>query len=151
MPHDAELLKNTVLCWLLLIAVLPGGDSVIAGTPLRAAPDSSIGVFRNATCFALDAEGNFYVIDQGTSELLKLSPEGKLLVKVGGYGWSNPGFDHPSDIIAPNVLDVYVSDYGNHRIEKFDRTLNLVSTLPSETEESPERDFGYPGGVGVSR
>jgi hypothetical protein len=113
--------------------------------------EETLGSFRDAKHFAVDPEGDFYVIDYGTSELMKLGSDGRFLTKVGGYGWSNPGFDHPSDIAVPNILDVYVADYGNHRIEKFDRTLNLVSTLPSQDQESPDREFGYPGGVGVSQ
>jgi len=110
------------------------------------------GVFKRAVAFSTDPLGYIYVVDEGTHEIIKLSLKEKKTVRTGGFGWSGEGMDKPSDIITPNGLDVYVSDYGNHRILRFDRNLNIVSTLPPENqEELSGRLFGYPRSVDLSR
>ena len=46
---------------------------------------------------------------------------------------------------------MYVADYGNHRIQHFDRNLNFRSTLYFREQEDVDQRFGYPRGVAVSR
>ena len=113
--------------------------------------DIQFGQFRSAVAFAVSASGDCIVIDGGTSELLRFSGEGKLLGRIGGYGWSETEFDHPGDVICPNALDVYVADYGNHRVQRYDRNLNFVSSLSLRQSDDPDGRFGYPRGVGMSR
>lgn len=113
--------------------------------------DSQFGAFRSAVALAVSASGECIVIDGGTSELLRFSRDGKLLNRIGGYGWSETEFDHPADVICPNALDVYVADYGNHRIQRYDRYLNFVSSLFLRDNDNPDQRFGYPKGVGMSR
>ncbi|OLD64842.1 MAG: hypothetical protein AUI33_11935 [Ignavibacteria bacterium 13_1_40CM_2_61_4] len=108
-------------------------------------------MFQSALVCSVDPRGNVYVIDGGASKLLKLSPEGEVLETVGGYGWTDQAFDHPSDVIAPNGLDVYVADYGNHRIQRFDRNLNFVSSFSTRDDETAVVQFGYPRGVAQDR
>ncbi|MBI5214511.1 MAG: NHL repeat-containing protein [Ignavibacteriae bacterium] len=107
--------------------------------------------FQDAVASTVDPSGNIFVLDKGTSEVCKFSPEGKLIHKIGGQGWSNDSFDEPSDIFTSNGLDIYVADYGNHRIQRFDRNLNYVSTLSLRDEENQNRRFGYPASVAVDR
>ena len=112
---------------------------------------SPLGNFKHAVSFSIDPSGNFYVLDAEINELLKLSRRGELLQSSGGYGWSQIAFDHPTDVIAPNGLDVYVADEGNHRIQHFDRNLNYVSSLRFRDNEDVSQRFGYPRSVAVSR
>lgn len=111
----------------------------------------SIGSFENAVAFAVDPDDNVYVLDAATNELLKLSVNGRILAKVGGYGWTQDEFDQPKDVIAPNGLDVYVADYGNHRVQHFDRNLNFVSSFSTRDDPQTETPFGYPKSVALSR
>ena len=83
--------------------------------------------------------------------MLKFKPDATFIQKIGGYGWTETSFDHPTGIASPNGLDVYVSDYGNHRIQRFDRNLNYVSTLYLRDAEERNKRFGYPAGVDVDR
>lgn len=101
--------------------------------------------------FSMDPAGFTYVLDMESDQLMKLSTEGKLLQSIGGYGWSEVSFDQPADVSSPNGLDVYVADYGNHRIQHFDRNLNFVSTLFFRDKEDVNERFGYPRSVAVSR
>lgn len=100
---------------------------------------------------SVDPHGNIYVIDAGASRLVKLSKNWEVLETVGGYGWTDQVFDHPADVIAPNGLDVYVADYGNHRIQRFDRNLNFISSFSTRENDDAAVRFGYPGGVAQSR
>lgn len=106
--------------------------------------------FRKAVALAVDPAGTLYVLDAGSDELLKISGNGAIAARTGGYGWSPQTFDAPSDLSAPNGLDVYVADYGNHRIQRFDRNLNFVSSFDAVPPEVGDRRFGYPKSVAVS-
>lgn len=70
---------------------------------------------------------------------------------VGGSGWENDQFDRPAGIWARNGIDVFVADYGNHRIQRFDGHLNYVSTLSTRDNPNPDVRFGYPTDVALSR
>lgn len=112
----------------------------------------SIGGFSDAVAFSVDPLGNIFVIDNGSNELVKLAISENNISRVGGYGWTETAFDKPRDIISPNGLDVYVADYGNHRVLRFDRNLNLLSIVPSgDNDPRKSRTFGYPLSIALSR
>jgi DNA-binding beta-propeller fold protein YncE len=59
---------------------------------------------------------------------------------------------------ARNGIDVFVADYGNHRVQRFDRNLAFVSSFstrnrPNLDDRLPEgrAGFGYPTDIAVSR
>jgi len=59
--------------------------------------------------------------------------------------------DRPHDIIALNGLDIYVADFGNHRILRLDRNLNFIASIPAELNlDKQNRLFGYPLSVSLS-
>jgi DNA-binding beta-propeller fold protein YncE len=70
---------------------------------------------------------------------------------MGGMGWENSKLDNPRGLWARNGIDVFVADYGNHRVQRFDRRLNYVSTFFTRESETADDRFGYPTDVGVSR
>ena len=111
---------------------------------------TAIGAFKKAVALAVDPVGNMYVIDAERAELLKYSADGQILARTGGYGWSPATFDRPIDVRTPNGLDVYVSDYGNHRIQRFDRNLNFISSYSTRQNEEQQIRFGYPLSVDIS-
>src|SRR5258706_7627947 len=125
--------------------------SPVSSQPVFAPNDSSVGLLESALACSVDPQGNVYVIDAGTSKLVKLSKNWKVLESVGGYGWTDQEFDHPGDVSAPNGLDVYVADYGNHRIQRFDRDLSLLSSFSTREDADASVRFGYPQGVAQSR
>ncbi|HEX9657892.1 MAG TPA: NHL repeat-containing protein [Bacteroidota bacterium] len=99
----------------------------------------------------IDISGAFYVLDGHASTITKISPEGKILARIGGPGWDNDRFDQPSGIWARNGLDIFVADYGNHRIQRFDRDLSFVSSFSTRESENANERFGYPADVALSR
>ncbi len=99
----------------------------------------------------VDLNGNIYILNPDKNTLKLFTKDRVLVREVGGSGWENDQFDRPSGIWARNGIDVFVADYGNHRIQRFDRTLNYVSTLYTRENQKPEEHFGYPGDVTLSR
>ncbi len=68
---------------------------------------------------------------------------------IGGFGWSGGSFDRPTGI-ATDGINVYVSDFGNHRIQQFDRNLNYISSLSTRDTSDIASRFGYPLDVALS-
>jgi DNA-binding beta-propeller fold protein YncE len=134
-----------------IVFAIIAAPMVLAGGDEGAGSSASADLFQHAKACSVDPHGNVYVIDAGTGKLVKLSKEWEVLQTVGGYGWTDQAFDHPADVTAPNGLDVYVADYGNHRIQRFDRDLNFISSFSTREEADAAIRFGYPHGVAQSR
>jgi hypothetical protein len=101
--------------------------------------------------FDVDIYGSLYVLETSASMLRVFDARGNLTRELGGQGWSNEQFDQPHGIWARNGLNIFVADYGNHRIQRYDRTISYVATLSTRSADNPEIRFGYPTDVTVSR
>jgi DNA-binding beta-propeller fold protein YncE len=91
---------------------------------------------------AVDRDGNVWATDVGTApgmgqQVLKFSPEGKILMRLGTAGVTGSGhneFDQPSDVAIGLNGAIYVADghqdgggvRGNARIVKYDRDGHFV-------------------------
>ncbi|MEW6510020.1 MAG: NHL repeat-containing protein [Bacteroidota bacterium] len=111
---------------------------------------AQVQTIRGTRCDA-DLYGNFFIVDAARNALRSYSPTGKLQREVGGTGWGNDQFDRPSSVWARNGIDVFVADYGNHRIQRFDRSLTFISSLSTRDSDNPDVRFGYPTDVSLSR
>lgn len=90
--------------------------------------------------FHLDREGNIWVTDaQGKDgkghQVLKFSPDGKLLMALGKAGVAGDGpdtFNQPSDVVVASNGDIFVADGhdsdSNARIVKFRRDGTFIKT-----------------------
>lgn len=101
--------------------------------------------------FDVDLYGRIFVLDHSNNTLKLFSPEGEFLKEVGGAGWNDGQFDSPHGVWARNGIDVFVADYGNHRIQRFDRNLNFVSSFSTRENDDANQRFGYPTDVTLSR
>ncbi len=99
----------------------------------------------------VDIYGNIYILNTDKNTLKLFSKDRVLKREIGGSGWENDQFDRPSGVWARNGIDVFVADYGNHRIQRFDRNLSYVSTLYTRENQNPDERFGYPTDVAISR
>jgi len=88
---------------------------------------------------------NIFLISRGSNEIVKINLDGKILKKIGGFGWNDGQFDIPSSI-ASTAIDIYVADFNNHRIQRFDQNLNFISSL----EKSESVYFEYPASIALS-
>lgn len=103
----------------------------------------SFGKFERASSFYITANDFVYVTDNGSNEVLMLDTLGNVIKTFGGYGWTENSFDNPADVFA-DPLTVYVADKNNHRIKRFDKNLNFISSLYTRESENTRESFGYP-------
>jgi DNA-binding beta-propeller fold protein YncE len=81
---------------------------------------------------AVDREGALWVADYGRDRVVKLAPDGRLLLAVGGAG----EFLGPKGVaVDPNSGRIYVADTGNARVQRLapDGSLELTIPLPLPT------------------
>ncbi|HEX9655207.1 MAG TPA: NHL repeat-containing protein [bacterium] len=100
---------------------------------------------------AIDPEGHIYVVDSGNHRIVKFDASGNVVRTVGGFGWEREQFDRPLDITAKTGLDLFVADFNNERIERYDLNLNFISSFYSDHSIPASLQFGFPGGVDISR
>jgi sugar lactone lactonase YvrE len=98
----------------------------------------------------VDPNGNLYLADTGHNRVLKCNQAGELLREVGGFGFNKEQFDHPVDVWAGNGLEVFIADYNNQRVERYDKDLNYLSSFYSDDLLEISLQFGYPAAVGLS-
>jgi DNA-binding beta-propeller fold protein YncE len=97
------------------------------------------GMFVSPHKLTVDTDGNLWVADNGSNQVLKLSQDGEVLLTLGKKGVAGHGldeFDAPTEVaIAPNG-DIFVGDghtgggtaTGNARIMKFDKNGKFIKT-----------------------
>jgi hypothetical protein len=97
---------------------------------------SSVEIFETARSLTIAPNGELYCIDRKRNTVYHLSGDGTELNTIGGQGWGQHEFDAPTDVSSSFLLEVFVTDYNNRRIQQYDRDLHFVrtydeSTLPS--------------------
>jgi len=122
---------------------------------------SGDGEFNQPWGITLDKDGNIYVADWKNHRVQKLSPEGKFLMKFGQYGkieepegayavtmfgpyvaageetkgYPTPGaLNHPTDVAVDTDGDIYVADWGNHRVSVFDSEGKPICNLIGDAQ-----------------
>jgi hypothetical protein len=104
-----------------------------------------------AIAISIDTENNIFVLDSNNNKLIKLDDEGKFIKDIGSWGWGNFNFDKPISVDASDGLNVYVSDYYNHRIVRFNKQLEYISTLYKKGADNLHLMFGLPTAIAVDR
>jgi len=140
--------RSSYMIPLLLIAIL---FLTSFQMPPSLVAQFDFGSFRNPKGISIDPSGNIYVADAGRNLFIRFNSRGDSTGAVGGYGWGDFQFDMPYDVCATNGIEIYVADYNNHRIQRFDRTLANVATLYTRDSDDETKRFGYPSGIAVSR
>ena len=93
-------------------------------------------MFGNPHAIRVDKTGNVWITDNGDHQVMKFTPKGELLLKLGIKGKAGDDsqtFNKPTDIAwAPNG-DFYVSDgYGNSRVVKFTKDGKFIKDVGKE-------------------
>jgi len=109
----------------------------------------SIGSFERATRLFTRTQGAIYVLDADQNKIFVFTDITQPPMSIGGFGWSAGSFDKPTGI-ATDGINIYVSDYGNHRIQRFDRNLNYLSSFSTRDTSDVVTRFGYPLDVALS-
>lgn len=106
-------------------------------------------LLENISGLSSDLSGNLYVAEYGKNRIRKVTPSGSVSTLAGsitsgsadGNGISAQ-FNRPSGTVVDAIGNVYITDYGNHRIRKI-TSAGIVSTFAGSTE-------GYLDGLGTS-
>lgn len=106
--------------------------------------------FQKASRMTVTPSGSLYVCDEEANTVSFFVNPGSEPRMVGGFGWGETTFDKPNGV-ATDGVNIYVADNGNHRIQRYDRSLNFVSTLSTRDTTVERARFGFPLGVGLSR
>ena len=112
---------------------------------------SSLGEFKEASSISLDQYKNIFVSDAGSNMIYKYSGNYELSTSAGGYGWSENSFDSPLDIAVSFDLFIYICDYNNHRLQRYDKNLNYISSIFNKTNPARKENFGYPKSIALSK
>jgi DNA-binding beta-propeller fold protein YncE len=99
---------------------------------------------------AVGPDGSVYLVDARRNVVEKRSPEGRVLLTIGGQeapAMSGEPFNLPTDVaVHPESQDIFVTDgYGNARVHRFDAQGNLVTSWGSPGTEPGE--FAVPHGI----
>ncbi|MGD0038467.1 MAG: NHL repeat-containing protein [Bacteroidota bacterium] len=111
--------------------------------------DYSIGSFQRATRIVSGTNGTIYILDADENKVSLFSNLQDVPKTIGGFGWSSSSFDKPTGV-ATDGVNIYISDFGNHRIQRFDRDLNYISSLSTRDTSYVISQFGYPLDVALS-
>jgi len=135
----------------------PGGLSPeqLASLPKfvwRVKANTNPNIFSKPGALALDSQGNLYLWNGGDLRVEVFDNNGKHLTSWGGRGNADGQFntsgDYPYGSIAIDEQgNVYVIDYGNDRVQKFDRQGKFIAKWG--THGDGDGEFILPFGVAV--
>lgn len=111
----------------------------------------SFGSYTAAADIDYDIQGNIYVVDRSGNMVVKYSPSGDSIRAVSGYGSGSLQFDEPVAIHARRGNEIYVVDYNNHRVQRFNRLLDYIGTIYTRDDPEESKRFGYPRDIAVTR
>lgn len=97
------------------------------------------GLFRRSHSLDIDNDGNYWTTDFGTHVVLKLSPEGEVLMTLGTVGeagnWDEEAgihlFDQPNDVAFDSDGNFYVTQghgTAEPKVLKFDSNANFIKS-----------------------
>jgi sugar lactone lactonase YvrE len=95
-------------------------------------------------------ENKIYVCDINKHQIIVLDRKsGKTIQTIGGIGKEEGYFSKPTHVIVDILGNIYVNDFFNFRIQKFDRNGNFVKAFgyPGDTLGG----FARPKGIGIDR
>jgi len=127
--------------------MVPGLDH--QSPPPQVVVNKTFGSFSDAISLSCATSGDLFVLDEKRSTVYKYSSNGDEEKKFGGKGWGDYEFDEPCDIAANFLLELYVADRNNRRIQQYDRTMNYVQSYAEEITTDIDGKL-YPRSVTVA-
>ena len=107
------------------------------------------GLFDSPHGLRIDPEGNLWAADSGSHIVVKLSPQGRVLMVLGRRGQpdlAKERFDRPTDVAFSANGDVYIADgYGNSRVVKYSKDGDYLGEWGKKGVDKGE--FNTPHGI----
>ena len=139
-------------------SIIRWGKDGLSGSYGGSVSGGGNGEFNDPNAVATDTAGNVYVADRVNNRIQKFDNDGNFVTKWGSsgidsYGGSASGtgdgeFTYPEGIAVDNSGNVYVSDSGNHRIQKFSSNGSFI-TKWGGVNGSGDGEFSFPSSVAV--
>ena len=98
---------------------------------------------------AIDGTGNnVYVLDQSADTVTRYSPDGKIQKVFGSQGTGPGQFDVPKALTLDRQGNLYVADWGSHRIQKFS-SMEACSGSLVQMARAPARSISQAGSAWI--
>ena len=101
----------------------------------------------------IDRDGNIWVVDNDTHQVLKMDPTGRVRMVIGRRGVSGESeeaFNRPTDVAFAANGDIYISDgYVNSRVAKFSKNGEYITAWGKKGKG--EGEFNLPHSVAVDK
>ncbi len=116
---------------------------------------SKAGQLMSPRSVTTDKDGNIYVVDNWNHRIEKFSQDGKFLLTIGkkgspkGYNEAKGQFLYPYGIAVDSKGYIYVSDFNQNRIHKFDSAGKFV--MMWGTEGRQDGQFSKPAGLAIDK
>lgn len=162
-----------LLVWLFFLLTRPGGGLYVSGGAPRAGIEpvlTIVGPGRGASPYfkrpmgvAFGPGGRIYVADTGNNRVCVFDGNGAFLFEFGGFGvrkplpggtytWAPGRMDYPIGIaVDPADGGVYVADFHNDQIQKFDAEGKYMASFPDASRPVGRGSSGQDGrGIAVT-
>ncbi|MCL4458965.1 MAG: TIGR03663 family protein [Chloroflexi bacterium] len=116
-------------------------------------PGGAVGQFNEPWGIAVNQAGNVFVADTWNHRIQKFDGLGRFLAVWGHYGNVKDGSGEPGTFYGPRGIaidamgNVYVTDTGNNRIQKFDNTGKYLTQYG--TQGTDDGQFNEPVGIAI--
>ncbi len=142
------------------IIVTVAGSSVFPSN-VSVALDAPLG---NVSGVAVDSQGNVYVVDPDSDQILLVSPQGNVRIVAGNgtYGFTGDGgpavaasLSYPTAVAVDGSGDIFIADFGNRRIRKVSAS-GIITTVAGggnsglgDGGPATSASFDFPNSVAV--
>lgn len=120
------------------------------GTPTSLTPLATFGGFQDAKAITADGLGNIFVLDNTGPSVIKYNTNGDSLMSLTGRSSNEFGFDTPQDIDGSLGNFLAIADYGNNRIQFYNRDLIWQFSFEGIRGVTRDRLFAFPLAVSMS-
>lgn len=103
---------------------------------------------KSPSALLISADNSIFILSTQENKILKLDNLGSFLKKIEGKGWGNLNFDNPTSFYSYDGLDIYVADYHNKRVQRFNRNLEYLNSFNFNDNES---NIKFPFLVGIDK
>jgi hypothetical protein len=139
-------MRLITVCWAISIICFHAVSAPLElSDTIQPAFDSTQSYF---TSIVVTQFKDIYLLESKQQEIYRINPQGTILNRNGGFGWTEGLFDTPIDITILSGLNIIVADYNNQRLVRFDRDLNFVAATDNKNEDTI---FRFPRSLATSK